>query len=59
MRVHTSPPPSIRKKLWEAGDPEELRRAADEWESLGFSDYAAYLRAWADGDRPPPMPSPW
>lgn len=43
------PPPSERARLWEIDDPSELARAAGEWERLGFTEYAEYLRAWARG----------
>jgi hypothetical protein len=50
-----------RASAWEREDPDELRRAAGEWEALGFSDYAAALRRWANGDRDlsPAALRPW
>lgn len=44
--------PAERAAAWDRDDPAELRRAADEWDALGYRCYAAYLRAWADGERP-------
>ncbi len=59
MKVHYSPPPAVRKALWEKDDPGELRCVADEWESLGFTDYAERLRACADGRLIHAGPAPW
>lgn len=48
-----------RAAAWDRDDPDELRRAADEWERYGHARYATYLRAWARGERPRPMPHPF
>lgn len=42
---------AARAAAWEREEPEELRRAADEWNRLGYTEYADFLRAWADGRR--------
>lgn len=48
-----------RAAAWDRDDPDELRRAADEWERYGYPHYAAYLRAWARGERPAIVPAPF
>lgn len=59
MSALAEPSPAQRVAAWARDDPDELRRAADEWEALGFDTYARYLRAYADGERPPMVPAPW
>lgn len=54
-----APPRNRRLEAWLRDDPEELRRAAEDWRRLGFSEYAEYLEAWARGERPPFIPPPW
>lgn len=53
------PSPAERAAAWQREDPDELRRAADEWESIGHHAYADYLRRYADGDRSRYMRPPW
>lgn len=53
------PTPAQRSAAWEREDPDELRRAADEWAALGHDRYAEYLRAWARGERPAWVPRPF
>lgn len=58
--LHNEPGSADRAAAWEREDPEELRRAAEEWAQLGYVAYADFLRMWADGRRDMPLvPRPW
>ena len=51
--------PAERAAAWAREDPAELRRSADEWDDLGYREYAAYLRARADGRTVAFVAPPW
>lgn len=55
MNTAFLPEPSRRIAAWAEQDPAEVRRAAEEWRKLGFSDYADYLAAWADYQEAPEL----
>lgn len=57
--VYGCPPPFIRAREWLLENPKELRRAADEWESIGYPEYATFLRARADGKSSEYVRRPW